>query len=85
MDSCTLHGRLQDNNEGAAREKIHLNDFKGPHEGCAGNLLIVVVCSGWAFLLISRDLASGTRCQDLVMYILFSKKFKERDGKHLVP
>lgn len=45
----------------------------------------VVVCSGLGFLLISRDLASGTRCLDLVLQVLFSKKFKERDGRHPVP
>lgn len=57
--------------------------MKGVQAIC--KVLIVVVCSGLAFLLISRDLASGTRCQDLVMCILFSKQFKKRDRKHLVP
>lgn len=85
MESCTLHGRLQDNNKGAARRKsiwvTSRDHMKGVQAIC--KVLIVVVSPGLAFLLISRDLANGTRCQDLV--ILLSKKFKERDGKHLVP
>lgn len=47
--------------------------------------MVVVVCSGLGFLLISRDLASGTRCLDLILHILFPKKIKNRDAKPLVP
>lgn len=37
------------------------------------------------FLLINRDLASGTRCLNLILQILFSEKFKEKDGNDPVP
>lgn len=46
MDSSLPHRTLQNNNnKGVAGGKIHLDDIKGPYEGCAGNWQSAQSCS----------------------------------------
>lgn len=49
--------------------------MKGVQATC--KVPVAVVCSASEFLLISRDLARGARPPDLILHVLFSKKFKE--------